>query len=425
MVYYFQTLALSLFDYAMTLLFVHSINKTLKCKWKLVPLYIIVPSALIALVNFLQFNDILSHLFSTIISIVALYLYLYFNQAKNIASCSLVYFTISLMMIVLQLAGVVIVKLILGNVDYTFNNGLLSQGICLILVLILTRLVPFFLLHSFIEERNAIYCVIMTASFVLSYGITILWYIDVSNITNVILEIILVVLFAIVINTVVLREGFVSRNYKEKLAIYDTYFPIIDDMIEEIRGKQHDYHNQIQTILAMKRDEAFTDKAIDDYIDEINSNNIWKDLLKLDNKIISAFLYSKMLEIKNKEINVKLSIEDFTMASNYNSHQLVEMYGILIDNAIEAIESMNIEGELELLINRDNGINIFEVKNTYRYVSVAEINNYFSYGFTTKENAPRGIGLHKLKKMLEHKKGTIDFYYDTALNMVVAKICHY
>ncbi|MFT4145259.1 MAG: GHKL domain-containing protein [Mobilitalea sp.] len=420
-----QTIALTLFDYVMTLLFVHSIKKTLRIRIIPIILYIVVASVLIALVNFFQLSDILSHILCTIISIVALYMYFYVNQAKNAASCAMIYFTISLMMIVLQLAGVVILNQILGNVEYTFSNGLLSQIVCLVFVLVLTRFVPFSLFDIYIEDRNPVFSVIMTASFVLSYGITILWYIDVSNITNVILEIILVVLFAIVINTIVLREGFVSRNYKEKLAIYDTYFPIIDDMIEEIRGKQHDYHNQIQTILAMKRDEVFTDKSIEDYIDEINSNNIWKDLLKLDNKIISAFLYSKMLEIMNKEIKVKLTIQDFTITSSYNSHQLVEMYGILIDNAIEAIESMNIEGELELLINRDNEINIFEVRNTYRYVSVAEINNYFSYGYTTKGNAPRGIGLHKLKKMLEHKKGTIDFYYDTTLSKVVAKICHY
>ncbi len=420
-----QTIVLTLFDYVMTLLFVHSIKKTLRIRIIPIILYIVVASVLIALVNFLHLSDIISHMLCTIISIVALYLYFYVNQAKNIASCAMIYFTISLMMIVLQLAGVVMLNQILGNMEYTFSNGLLSQVVCLGLVLVLTRFVPFSLFDIFIEERNPVFSVIMTASFVLSYGITILWYIDVSNITNVILEIILVVLFAIVINTVILREGFVSRNYKEKLAIYDTYFPIIDDMIEEIRGKQHDYHNQIQTILAMKRDEAFTEKSIEDYIDEINSNNIWKDLLKLDNKIISAFLYSKMLEIKNKEIKVKLTIQDFTMTSSYNSHQLVEMYGILIDNAIEAIENMHIEGELDLLIDRDNGINIFEVRNTYHYVSVAEINNYFSYGYTTKGNAPRGIGLHKLKKMLEHKKGTIDFYYDTTLSKIVAKICHY
>jgi len=421
---FFDSFVLTLFDTSMTLLLVHSIKKSLKPKLLNLLIYIVADSIGIGF-NIYIHNDVASHLFCTLVSIVALYLYFASYGVKNLTSSILNYFAISLILIVLQLAGVIFLNIVFGTADYTFRNGIISQVISLVLVFIIARFIPFSFFDSFIEERSSIFSVIITATFFLYYGITILWYIDVSNINNVILIIIVVLLFAIVINTVILREGFVSRIYKEKLSIYDTYFPIIDDMIEEIRGKQHDYHNQIQTILAMKKDELFTDKDIEDYIIEMNSNNIWKDLLKLDNKVISAFLYSKIIEGKGKCIHINLSIHDFNLPTAYSPNQLVEMYGILIDNAIEAVEAMNLDKAIELYIYREDERNVFEVRNPYKYLSVAEINNFFNNGYTTKNNEPRGIGLYKLKKMVESKKGTIDFYYDTFLGNVVAKIHHY
>lgn len=418
---FFNTFILTLFDSAMISLLVHSIKKQLKPNILKLLSYMILYSVGIGLVDIFVKDDVIAHLLCTTISVLVLYLYLNLNGAKNKTSCLLIYIAIALIIIVLQLAGVVILNLIFGNVEYNFYNGVISQLISLTLLFVMTRFIPFSFFDILIEGKNSIFSIIITSTFMLYYGITILWYIDVSNINSVILEIIAVLLFAVVINTVIMREGFISRIYQEKLSIYDTYFPIIDDMIEEIRGKQHDYHNQIQTVLAMKKDELFTDKDIEDYITEINKHNIWKDLLKLDNKVISAFLYSKIIEGKNKCIDIKLSIRDFDLPTVYSSYELVEMYGILIDNAIEAVQSMDVKN-VELLIYKENDYNVFEVRNTYNYVSVAEINNYFTNGYTTKNNGTRGIGLYKLKKMVEAKKGTIAFHYDTILGQIIATI---
>lgn len=407
------------------LILVHNIKKDLKLKVLSIFLFTIITSVSNAVICTFISNDIVSHLLCTTIAIAALYYYLLTKETSNKISCILVYFVTILIILALQLVGIIITNVLFGDVGYNFHAGLISQFITLFLVIILSWLAPISLLEAFIEERNSIFSVVITTSFTLYYGITILWFIDVKNINTFILEIIVVVLLAITINTVILREGFINRIYKEKLSIYDTYFPIIDDMIEELRSKQHDYHNQIQTILAMKKDELFTDKDIEDYISEINSNNIWRDLLKLDNRIISAFLYSKIIEVKNKCINISLSIQDFDMPSLYSSYQLVEMYGILIDNAIEAVEAEDSIGSIELSIYHEDHKNVFEVRNTYSYISVAEISNFFNNGYSTKNSGTRGIGLYKLKKMIEAKKGTIVFYYDTNFEKVIAKIFHY
>ena len=419
---FYDLLILSAFDACMFLILVHKIKKDLTVKPLYLILFVFVFSFASPVLETVIHNEIVSHILCTTSSIIILYFYLHLNGLKNKVSCMLIYFMIILVILALQLVGIVILHMVMGEVQYAFFMGIMGQTLTLLLVLILSRLVPFSLLEAFIEERNPIFSVVVTTSFALYYGITILWYIDVKNISAFTIEIITIVLLTITINTIILREGFINRMYKEKLSIYDTYLPIIDDMIEELRSKQHDYHNQIQTILAMKKEDLFTDRDIEDYIHDINANNKWKDLLKLDNKIISAFLYSKIIEANNKCIPVQLSIHNFELHSVYSSYQLVEMYGILIDNAMEATDT---DGSIALSLYQEDNQNVFEVRNTYPYISTAEINRFFSNGYTTKNNGSRGIGLYKLKKMVDSKKGIIDFYYDTLSGQVIARIHHY
>jgi hypothetical protein len=422
---FFETFILSLFDTGMTMLLINSMLKSVKLNLLSKIIYIIATSICIALISKLDINDILAHFLCTAIGLLALCIYLFFNGIKNKVTSFLIYITVSLMLIVFQLVGVIILNVFIGNVIYTFKNGIFAQSICLVSVIIIITLIPLSLLDIFIRERNAVFSIITTTSFILYYGITILWYIDVNNINNIVIEIFFMVLFAIAINTVILREGFLSRIYKEKLSIYDTYFPIINEMIEELRSKQHDYHNQIQTILAMKKNELTSEKDIEDYLDELNNNSVWNDLLKLDNRILSAFLYSKIIEGKNKNINIDVTISSFNNPSIYSSYQLVEMYGILIDNAIEAVDAKDSENYIKIFIYREDDMNVFEIRNNYKYVSVAEINTFFNKGYSTKNNGMRGIGLYKLKLMLRSQKGIIAFYYDTEWGQVIVKIHHY
>lgn len=422
----FETFLLTLFDTVGILLLIHSIKKSLPFKLLNAILYIMITSISIGVINMFITDDVISHLLGTSISVFTLYCYLFINGFKKKVSCLLIYFVVILFLMILQLIGIVILNFIIGEVQYNFQNGLIAQSLNLIMVFIITKSIPISLLDTFIEDRNLRFNTLIATTFISYYGITILWYINIRDINNFILGLIVVVIFAITINAIILREGFISRIYKEKLSIYDTYFPIIDDMMEELRSKQHDYHNQIQTIIAMKRDEFTTEKDIEDYIEEMNRNNLWGDLLKLDDRIISAFLYSKLNEALKKDISIKITIRDFNLQSIFSTYQLVEMYGILIDNALEAVGALQRKNQnIELFIYRKDDMNVFEIRNDFSYISVAEINNFFSNGYTTKKGVNKGIGLYKLKKMVESKNGTIDFYYDTELAQVIAKLCHY
>ena len=58
-------------------------------------------------------------------------------------------------------------------------------------------------------------------------------------------------------------------------------------------------------------------------------------LLKISDKILAGFLYSKILSAKSY-INVDLEVKSLDIISSISEHSLIEIIGTLVDNAFEA-----------------------------------------------------------------------------------------
>lgn len=421
---FYESVVLTFFDAVMTLLFVHNIKKNLENKLVNKILFIMINGVTISLLSIQIDNRILSNILCTITLYIILSVYLYIAGSKKHISNILVYFAITILIIIVQLIVVLSMNIFLGSIEYSFTNGLIAQFIGLVIVLIVTRFVPLSHIDILIEDKNTSFRIIISLIFILYYSLTILWLL-VNNYTEMIFFGVMVVLiFAMTIMTIILREGYLSSVYQEKLSLQETYFPIIDDMIQEIRNRQHDYHNQVQTILAMKRDTSQSDEAINDYAINIIDHSNSTILTRLENRIIAAFLYSKINEAYQKGIDVTVDIIRFSNNSTYETYQLIEMYGILLDNAIEAIKDKPDFNEIEVKLDYKDKMNVFEVRNDYEYISISEINNFFKNGYTMKQGKKRGIGLYKIKKMVKKNDGFISFFYDTEMNKVVASIHH-
>lgn len=419
-----ESFILSIFDSTMVIIFVHTLVKKLKTQWLNKILYIILTAFFIAVFSKYMDNMIISHIVSTAIGMLMLLLYLWFQDYRNIASGVLIFLMTSLLLMVLQLVSIVILNIALGGVEYTFINGITSQIITIIALMVLVKFMPISSIYIFIEDKKTVFCIGVMILFFIYYYVSILWYVDISHLNEAIISLVVIILFTIVINIIILRDGLLSRVYRERLQVYDTYFPVIDDIVEEFRKHQHDFHNHIQTIVTMKRSEFCSDRDIDLYIRKMNKSNIWSELLKIENKVIVAFIYSKYVEAQDKGIQYHFHIENYSLQSKYYLHELVEMYGILLDNALEATYSYGKVVDIDIYLKKEDGKNVFEVRNPYKYISIMEINNFFKKGFSTKEIKNHGIGLHKVKCMVEKKKGTISFYYDTSINRVIARLDH-
>ena len=71
----------------------------------------------------------------------------------------------------------------------------------------------------------------------------------------------------------------------------------------------------------MKRDTHLSDEDIEEYATNIIGEWNSTILTKLENRIVGAFLYSKINEAKSNGINVKITINTVAFKSIYETYQ--------------------------------------------------------------------------------------------------------
>ena len=80
-------------------------------------------------------------------------------------------------------------------------------------------------------------------------------------------------------------------------------------------------------------------------------------------------------------------------------YEIIELIGVLFDNAIEALQEKKNKKLILKLVNTDRGFMI-EIANISRVYMNNEIENFWTYGYSTKgEN--RGIGLVRAKEIVK------------------------
>ena len=128
-------------------------------------------------------------------------------------------------------------------------------------------------------------------------------------------------------------------------------------------------------------------------------------LLKLNLKLVSGFLISKKAQAENQ--NKKLHIQnDVFLQCTLPEYVLIEIMGILIDNALEATLE---NGEVFLkLQNRKKRIYL-NIRNKGSVLSEKQREQIFRYGYTTKavEKSRHGLGLSRLNKLVNSYNGML------------------
>lgn len=190
--------------------------------------------------------------------------------------------------------------------------------------------------------------------------------------------------------------------YKTKeLQIYKTYNQAFEEAIKTIRSRQHEFENHINAIRCMQytiSDSKELAKEQERYCKKILDNSAVNKLLSLNlEPILVGFLYSKLTEAQNKGIYTSCDICFSNDAFKIELYELIELLGILYDNAIEALvvaEEKNI-----ILRMRDKEDVIIEVANTSRIYKNSEIEKFCTYGYSTKDKK-RGIGLTRVRDIV-------------------------
>mgnify|MGYP001625215169 CR=1 FL=1 len=184
-----------------------------------------------------------------------------------------------------------------------------------------------------------------------------------------------------------------ERNKKEK---DDKAY---NEFLTQIRMRQHEINNHITAVLSMH----YTNKTYEDlvraqekYFSRVVEENKYNSLLALEDGVIIGFLYGKLGELEDEvEITYKITVESYeTIVSAY---YIVQMLGILLDNAAEAIKGIGeAPGKIHLEIRETQEAFTYEVRNPFPYVPYSELEGWFALGKSNK-GSERGVGLYHLK----------------------------
>lgn len=156
----------------------------------------------------------------------------------------------------------------------------------------------------------------------------------------------LVVLVAVICVMAVSWEKYKIKAIESEaeLQAYKLYENSYQNLIMEIRLKQHDFNNHIAAIynqhkLFYSYDELVAHQK--QYCEELKDDNKYSKLLKADNSMVIGFLYSKFLEAEKRGIDVQYEVQIMSLAVDVPSYKLVAMLGNLLNNAFEALDHVN------------------------------------------------------------------------------------
>lgn len=231
---------------------------------------------------------------------------------------------------------------------------------------------------------------------------------------------------------------------KAQLEINSLYYDAYDQLIMLVRERQHDMKSHIDAILGMiyttnnYKELAKKQTEYCGYV--IEQNEKTKLVLSTGNPLISGFLYSKIQKMESKDIDFEYQIGIKGTDMTVPEYELIEMMGILVDNAMEALdrnkEDNDKQSDEEIddkkknrkiylsLKDTGNGMEL-SVANTSRYYEEDMTEYFFEAGYSSK-GRNRGIGLTKLKRIIHDKGGDIivsnEFYEERNYLMFMIKI---
>lgn len=202
-----------------------------------------------------------------------------------------------------------------------------------------------------------------------------------------------------------LRGRYVIKQKRAEDEAFQQYMGSIEQHYVELRKFRHDYKN-----LLLSLDEYFSE---DDYAGlkkyyssqlkpasetELNNDFYLDKLGYIKIKEVKSILAAKLILAQRAGFDAVIEIKEAIDNINMDSISLVRMLGIIMDNAIEELQSLK-GGKLTLAIFKDEKSVHFIVQNDCRE-NILPVFQLKKIGYSTK-GTNRGLGLSTLDEIKE------------------------
>ncbi|MCD3218196.1 GHKL domain-containing protein [Clostridium botulinum C] len=334
---------------------------------------------------------------------------------KNVINASLEFLMILVILTIIQIPEIELLEMLQGNTNYDFKMYVLMNCITFLIVILLYKLVlKKIVIYIKLLESKVLYC------FIINYSLYIIifkliWKYDKRIIINNKIIFLLVAILILIVQTYLYVYFTKLINIKKEFEIKNRYEPIMDNIIEEIRRRQHDFKNNINTIngiIETSHDGELRNK-LRGYMDTLDFFNInLGEIMYIKNSILKAIIYTKICEAKKRDIKFKYNIQHNSLEDILMDYEISDILNNIINNAFEALESKENNKIIILNILMKNDKNIIEIKNNGDIIDTKNLKNIFKIGFSTKAGHKRGYGLYNVKNIVNRNHGSIQLFIE-------------
>lgn len=214
---------------------------------------------------------------------------------------------------------------------------------------------------------------------------------------------------------------FAIYNYKLKeqsmaLRTYEKYSPIVSELIDDIKSRQHDFKNHINTIygIIQTEDEKSLKYQLENYITSLNKSlTVLDENISIDHKVVAAIIYVKINIAKAENINFIYNIDCSLNNIPLQNYELSEILNNLLDNSFKAVKNEVYQNRtVKLKIDSSTTDYLIETENNGLVLEANKVDKIFNKGFTTNNNSNHGYGLYNVKKIVESYNGRIQVNID-------------
>ena len=254
----------------------------------------------------------------------------------------------------------------------------------------------------FIEQREFIYVAIALLSLMLFAPLTVYKIIKEFDVLDYIYICICVVLMWMMASKM--------QDYKMDMKYRRKYLEGYSDVILQMRRRHHTVANQLNAVVGMCEVCHSYEELVErqrEYLGKLQNYELPTEAIVLEEPAVVALIYEKLNQAVEKGIEVETSFHCSLVGRHVSDLEWVEILGVLLENAIEALESYG--GRRKLWISvRENEEQRVEVciANTFRELRQEELEKFCQAGYSTKGDG-RGIGLYDVKELVHKHRGEL------------------
>ena len=345
-----------------------------------------------------------------LITAFAFILAMYITLNTTIKDCVFSFFLTYICVILIQFPYILLDMFFIKIKDYDIRSTIgLLYSICV--ALILKRFFNIDKLFSKFFKKIGIFTLLICNVFVCSIILSFYYKTNTSDFKQLAIYFFFSFMIIVYCNIILYNQFKRIKHNEKKLAAYDEYMPVINQLITQVRTRQHHHANEIQTIISLMHihnDYDSLTNAMKEYINNPPLANPPEYLLKLNLRLVSGFLYQKEQMAATKGITIHYNFATYNLHSQTPEYILIELFGIMLDNAIEAVSNGSI---IEVNISSENGQICFQTRNDGFILTQEDRNNFFQKGYSSKKETNQkhfGLGLYHLKQVvIEEYSGSV------------------